>query len=146
MAGTQFYDNPDEIMAKVREGLAGLQQKKTGTTRSLVEGMAGDIRRALAEGHTLADVVGVLSGAGMNIKDSTLRLYLKNAPEGQTKAPKAAKAAGTRKGSRTSNPPEVTPASSRAGKGKAAETQPKPQAPAQPSKGGFAVEPDPERI
>ncbi|MBF0482533.1 MAG: hypothetical protein HQK81_14250 [Desulfovibrionaceae bacterium] len=134
----QIHQHPEELLAKIREGFEELRSRKVMTNRVLVETLAGEIRKLMAEGHSVNAILEVITANEVDLKPSTLRFYLGQVKDG---------ASPTRAKTPSKGKPEATPAAApRSGKkNKDKKADPAPAA-APTNKGGFVVTPDPEEI
>jgi RecA/RadA recombinase len=80
MAKTQRYSMDQTLAAQ--KSLRALASKKTGKTKAeVVDFLAADIRKAVAQGHSLEDIQEVLRRAGISASLSRMKAVLENATE-----------------------------------------------------------------
>lgn len=140
----QVHQNPDEVLAKIREGFEQMKAQPVATNRKIIAELAGEIRALLAEGYTQSQILQVLASNNVDLKPSTLRYYLGEAPK-EEPLPARRKASSGAKA-------EATPARAARGaknKGKAEAEKKETAKPAPegaPTDGSFRVEADPEEV
>jgi hypothetical protein len=80
MAKAQRYSVEQTLAAQ--KSLRALATKKTGKTKAeVVDFLAADIRKAVAQGHSLEEIQAVLGKAGIAVPFSRMKAVLKRAAE-----------------------------------------------------------------